>query len=98
MASTIIQFRVDEELKNEASKLYSDLGTDLSTAIRTFLKRSIKENGYPFDMKLQNNNNNNEAVKALRCIQAEARINGTYKMSLDEINDEIAEARKERRK
>ena len=28
MTNTLIQFRVDEKLKNEASKIYEDLGLD----------------------------------------------------------------------
>lgn len=52
MPNTLIQFRVDEDLKNEASALFEELGIDLSTALRIFLIRSVKEKGMPFDMKL----------------------------------------------
>ena len=52
MATTLVQFRVDEDLKNEASALFEELGIDLSTALRMFLVRSVKEKGIPFDVKL----------------------------------------------
>ena len=52
MPNALIQFRVDEDLKNEASALFEELGIDLSTALRMFLIRCVKENGIPFDMKL----------------------------------------------
>ena len=41
MATSIVQFRVDDDLKNEATKIYEELGIDLSTAMRMFLKRSV---------------------------------------------------------
>lgn len=53
MASTIIQCRVDEDLKNEATALFEELGMDLSTALRMFLVRAVKEKGIPFDVKLE---------------------------------------------
>ena len=52
MPSTIVQFRTDEDLKNEASALFEELGIDLSTALRLFLTRCVKERGIPFDVKL----------------------------------------------
>lgn len=51
MATSIIQFRVDDELKNEAAAVYEKLGIDLSTAMRMFLKRSVMEklDSVPYD-------------------------------------------------
>ncbi len=46
-----IQIRIDEELKEEAVKLFNDLGLDLSTAIRLFLKKSIDDKKIPFKLK-----------------------------------------------
>ena len=37
MASTLVQIRVDEKLKDDAAAVYEDLGLDLSTAVRIFL-------------------------------------------------------------
>lgn len=36
MASTLVQIRVDEKLKNDVSAVYENLGLDLSTAVRIF--------------------------------------------------------------
>ena len=52
MATSIIQVRVDDKLKAEATALYEKLGIDLSTAMRMFLKRSVSVNGIPFSMVL----------------------------------------------
>lgn len=44
MASTI-QIRVDDELKSKSDKLFKDLGTDTTTAIRMFLTQALAVNG-----------------------------------------------------
>lgn len=50
MATTLVQVRIDDELKNQATAVYDALGIDLSTAVRMFLKRSVMVNGVPFNM------------------------------------------------
>ena len=37
--TSLIQARVDTELKNDASDLFDSLGLDMTTAIRIFLKK-----------------------------------------------------------
>ena len=44
----IIQVRVDDNLKESADLLFASLGLDTSTAIRIFLKASMKVGGIPF--------------------------------------------------
>lgn len=50
MASTI-QIRVDDELKLKSDKLFKELGTDTTTAIRMFLTQAVANNGFPFEIK-----------------------------------------------
>ncbi len=51
MASTI-QVRVDDELKQDSDRLFKELGTDTTTAIRMFLKKAVASKGFPFDVTL----------------------------------------------
>ena len=37
----IVQFRVDDDLKMQATSVYEKLGIDLSTALRMFMKSSV---------------------------------------------------------
>ena len=46
--TTNIQVRVDKAVKAEAEQLFSDIGLDMPTAIRLFLKQAIINNGLPF--------------------------------------------------
>lgn len=50
MANSVIQVRVDDELRQEATEIFEELGIDMSTAVRMFLKRTVKEKGLPFPM------------------------------------------------
>lgn len=94
MSTAVIQIRVDEELKTKASQIYSDLGIDISTAIRMFLKRTIIENGIPFQMILPKKNyNTNIGLQALSTINDSAEKVGVSDLSLDEINAEISKTR-----
>lgn len=92
MATTVLQVRIDENLKNEAQALFDNLGLDIPTAIRIFLKKAVNEKGIPFDLK---DKEMSSGLAALYAINEEAQRNGTAGMSLKEINAEIKAARAE---
>lgn len=43
-----LQVRIDDDLKDEARKLFDELGLDMSTAVKIFFKQSVREQGFPF--------------------------------------------------
>ena len=93
----IVQFRVDDDIKDQATAVYSNLGIDLSTALRMFLKRSIMANGIPFSMTLEENNTDtNSVIETPVKKQKEHNNSVEVDMTLDEINEEILRAREER--
>ena len=91
----LIQVRVDEELKNQANAIYNELGIDLSTAVRMFLKKSVLEGGIPFDTKIDQLTLN--AILSIDKMRTLSENNGNSEISLDEINEEIKLARAERK-
>ena len=92
----LVQFRVDSELKNEVSEIYSALGMDLPTAFRMFMMRSKMVRGIPFETTLPDNRiTRAEGLSAFESLRKEAA--DLPEMTLDEINAEIAEVRKLRR-
>lgn len=94
MATSVMQIRVDDELRAEAAAVYEKLGIDTPTAIRMFLKRSVLENGIPFSMVLPKESSApSRGVRALKQLGEEAAQNGTAELSLDDINAEISAAR-----
>lgn len=97
MANTLMQFRVDEELKAQAAAVCEGLGIDLPTALRIFMKRTVIANGIPFSMTLPREDYKcSRAVRAMHAQGEAAKKNGTADMTLEEINAEIAAARAER--
>ena len=96
MANSLIQLRIDDKLKTEATNKKEKLGLDLSTAIRIFLTRSVEERGIPFTMKLDTERYKAEAaIRAMREVSKTAETNGIADMTLDEVNAEINAARNE---
>jgi addiction module antitoxin, relB/dinJ family len=51
-AMSQIAVRVDDELKKEATAIFNELGLDMSTAVKLFLKQSVLTRSIPFDVKL----------------------------------------------
>ncbi len=99
MANSVIQFRIDDDLKNQATEIYEALGIDLSTALRMFLKRSVAVKGIPFNMTLSDDEY--FSVKALNAVAEMNKIsdeNGNSEMTLDEINAEISAVRNKHKK
>ena len=92
----VLQVRVDEDLKNQATLIFNGLGIDLSTAIRMFLKKAVLERGIPFETKFDEVTLKGIlAIDRMRTISEE---NGNSEMTLDEINEEIKLAREESRR
>ncbi|MBR4345190.1 MAG: type II toxin-antitoxin system RelB/DinJ family antitoxin [Lachnospiraceae bacterium] len=93
----LIQFRADKTLKQEVSEIYEQLGMDLPTAFRMFMKRSKMVHGLPFEAVLPEKKGKREDFKnAFDALRLEA--SSLPEMSLDEINMEISAARAKRKR
>lgn len=75
--------RRHSDLKEQAEKLYEQMGTTFAEAIRIFAKQSVREKAMPFTMHLT-------AAGEKRTLGI---ANGKYSIpdDIDECNDEIAE-------
>ena len=96
MYMAVLQVRLDEDLKNKATAVYNELGIDLSTAVRMFLKRSVVEGGIPFSTRI--NESTLDAILAIEDMRNTSEKNGNSSMTLEEINEEIKKSRLERKK
>jgi DNA-damage-inducible protein J len=52
MATKNIQLRLDEHLKQSAESVLDELGLDMPTALRLFLKKVVKTKAIPFRISL----------------------------------------------
>ncbi len=97
MSTSLLQVRVDDSLKDQAARVFDNLGIDISTAVRMFLKRAVMDNGIPFRMTLPKEPFSAErGYRAMQEISESAQRNGVSDLSLDEINAEIEASRSER--
>ena len=71
-----------------------DKGLDLPTAIRIFLKKSVSEDGIPFDVR-EKPRTSTLGLETLLAINAEASKAGKVEMTEEEIEAEIAAAHSE---
>ena len=62
--TTNISIRMDKDLKLAADSLFEELGMNLTTAFNIFVRQSLREGRIPFDISL--NQPNNETIAAMR--------------------------------
>ena len=65
MANSVLQIRIDDNLKNNATEVFESIGLYLSTAIRMFLNKSILLNGLPFDINNGSIHSNKKSDKII---------------------------------
>lgn len=53
MATTNLNIRTDKAIKEQAEKIFEELGLNMTTAINLFLRSAVREHGIPFDLKLE---------------------------------------------
>ena len=52
--STNLNIRLDDELKKEAERLFTDIGLSMTAAITLFLRQSVRHGGIPFEIRRRN--------------------------------------------
>ena len=100
--TTNLSIRIDRDLKEEADKLFSLLGMSLTTAITIFVRQAVRQKKIPFEISLYPDNDSmsiamRDAITASERIWQNSVQNGTDKLTLEEINAEIAKAREARK-
>lgn len=81
MATTNLNIRTDKSVKEEADRIFSELGLNMTTAINMFLRTTIREHGIPFSLKLEIPNDTTiAAIEEGRRIASDPRIKGYRNM------------------
>lgn len=81
MATTNLNIRVDKDIKEQADKIYSELGMNMTTAINMFLRTTIREHGIPFALKLDVPNEvTAAAIEEGRRIASDSSVKGYTNM------------------
>ncbi len=64
---TQINFNVDTDLRNQFSKVCTELGMDMSTVLRVFTAAVVRAQGIPFDVSLKTPNE--ETLEAMQEVE-----------------------------
>lgn len=56
MEVTNLNIRIRKDIKETAEEIFGELGMNMTTAINIFLRQSIRENGIPFELRLDHPN------------------------------------------
>ena len=94
--STNITIRMDRETKRDFEEFCDNVGINLTTAFNMFVKATLRARTLPFavsdiDARKQTRK---EFLENIEAMQAQSVINGTDKMTMDEIDGIITEVRK----
>jgi DNA-damage-inducible protein J len=99
MGAVNVTVRVDEETKREFDNFCNNVGINTTTAFNMFIKATLRTRQLPFvvtDVESQNQARK-ELQDAFMAAQKHSVINGTDKMTMEEIDAEIAAYRREKR-
>lgn len=84
MSTVNLNIRTDKEIKEKAENIFQELGLNMTTAINMFLRTSIRENGIPFDLKIDSVNDETKlAIEKGRKIADDKTIKGY--VSIEEL-------------
>ena len=86
--NTNLNIRTDKDIKEQADKLFAELGLNMTTAINMFLRTAIREKGIPFPIKLDvPNEETSEAILEGRKIAEDKNAKGYS--SVDDLKETL---------
>lgn len=88
MSQSTYSIRMDSNLKKEFDSICEDFGMSSTTAINIFAKAVVRERRIPFEIRAENN-----GMVAFNALRQAAKRNRVQDMSMEEIDEEIRQAR-----
>lgn len=90
MPTTNFNIRIEKEIKDQADRIFSELGLNMTTTINMFLRTTIRENGIPFSLKLDvPNKTTAAAIEEGRRIAYDSSVKGYTNM--DDLKSALEE-------
>lgn len=72
-----ITIKTDEKIKKEFNSICEELGLNMSVAINIFMKTVLREQGFPFELKIKEPNE--KTLKVIEEVEKGENLNGPYK-------------------
>ena len=76
MATSNINIRVDSKVKEEAEKLFNELGLNMSAAMNIFLRQAIRFGGIPFEIRIDEPNK--VSLEAMEDVENNRNLSKTF--------------------
>ncbi|MBR5980627.1 MAG: type II toxin-antitoxin system RelB/DinJ family antitoxin [Firmicutes bacterium] len=70
MTTVSVNMRIDRELKCQAEELFHEMGFTLTSAVTSFLRQSVQEQGFPYRPSVRYSK---ELIESCREAEREAR-------------------------
>ena len=89
MAAKSTNIKIDQEIKEQAQKLFASLAMDMTTAVNIFLRQAIKEQAIPF--RIGEPAPNAETLEALKEVEEMKKNPDKYRgyTDVDEMMKEL---------
>lgn len=94
MAATNYTIRLDETDKLGAEQVFNQLGLTLAAGINVYIKAVNRQRKIPFALELGADAGRDKLRTVLNEIQMQSILNGTDKITMNEIDGIIAECRR----
>ena len=91
---SLIQFRVDQNLKVDAEDICEQLGIELTTVLRMCLKQLIIQKGIPFSVHLNDEKEIHSSCNS-KSVDLEDKFKKGFDIDINKINEEVNFVRKE---
>ncbi|MDR1147791.1 MAG: type II toxin-antitoxin system RelB/DinJ family antitoxin [Spirochaetaceae bacterium] len=92
--TSILQIRIDTELKREAEELFAEIGLDTPSAVRLFFKQSVARNAIPFPLVSASEKTDSQKKAAVKIWQGltplmknPVHLDGYQKFTREELHD-----------
>lgn len=100
MATSAMTVRMDTQIKKQFDALCQQFGMSSNTAINIFVNQVVRSRSIPFTVSIETPKDDlirQRALEAFRMQRERAERGETPDLTLDEINEEIRAARRERK-
>lgn len=98
MAQTAMTVRLDSDVKMKFDSLCQEFGMSANTAFNVFVNAVIRNRCIPFSIEASRPlTSQQKAINAVESMRAMAQATGVEELTLEEINEEIRQARAERK-
>ena len=79
--TTNLNIKTDKRIKEQSEHIFSELGLNMTTAVNMFLRAAIRENGIPFELKMEKPNKTTvSAIEEGRRIASDPNVKGYHSM------------------